>query len=131
MNDYNFRANNSAIFIFVSPLNRGQLLQERICSSWSKFFLLRVDPFLEPFHHPRIQTGVTKVVSLSKMAEKYVGIPIHLDLNSIVFKIFIYLYTIKHKLLHRDLNKSIVIIKLITSLIINYILKAAIHMDEK
>ena len=37
-----FRGNNSASFIFVSLLSRGQLLKEKICSLRSKFCPLRV-----------------------------------------------------------------------------------------
>ena len=44
---YTFRDNNSSIFFLASLLNRDQLLKERICSSRSKFFSLRVDPILE------------------------------------------------------------------------------------
>ena len=47
MNGYIFRGSNSAIFIFASFLNGGQLLKERICSYRSKFFPLRVDTILE------------------------------------------------------------------------------------
>ena len=36
-----------AIFIFVFFFSGGQLLNERICSFKSKFFLLKVDLFLE------------------------------------------------------------------------------------
>ena len=35
------------IFVFVSYFELGQLLKERICSFRSKFFLLKVDLFLE------------------------------------------------------------------------------------
>ena len=40
VNGYIFKGSNSAIFILVSLLYRGQLLNERICSPMSKFFLL-------------------------------------------------------------------------------------------
>ena len=40
----------------------GQLLQKRICSLRSKFFLVRVDPFLERVCCPEKLTGTTKVV---------------------------------------------------------------------
>ena len=35
----------SCHLFFSFPLNWGQLMQERICSSRSNFFSLRVDPF--------------------------------------------------------------------------------------
>ena len=35
----------SAIFVFDSILIGGELLKTRICSCWSKFFSLRVEPF--------------------------------------------------------------------------------------
>ena len=44
---YTFRGSNSASFIFASLLNKGQLSKERICSSGSQFFLLRVNMFGE------------------------------------------------------------------------------------
>ena len=39
VNGYIFRGSNYAIFILVSLCYRGQLLNERICSPMSKFFL--------------------------------------------------------------------------------------------
>ena len=42
----------SATFIVASHVNWGQLIKERICSSGSKFFPLRVDPTLERFSCP-------------------------------------------------------------------------------
>ena len=48
---------NSAIIIFASLLNRDQLLRERICSWWSKFFPLRVDPIFKGLHCPEKQKG--------------------------------------------------------------------------
>ena len=48
VNTYALRGSNSAIFICF--LSKGdKLLQERICSCRSKFFLLSVDTFLEGF----------------------------------------------------------------------------------
>ena len=47
VNGYTFRGSNSVIFIFASHMNWGHLIKERICSRWSKFFPLRVDPILE------------------------------------------------------------------------------------
>ena len=44
----NFRESNSVIFI-ASLLYGSQLLKERICSSGSKFFPLRVDPLRKGF----------------------------------------------------------------------------------
>ena len=40
----NVRESNSVIYIFASPLKCGLHSKERICSSWSKFFPLRVSP---------------------------------------------------------------------------------------
>ena len=54
---YIFRGRNSAIFIFSSLINIGQLLKEIICSSRSKFFPLRVDPFLGGLCPPGKRTG--------------------------------------------------------------------------
>ena len=44
---YIFKGSNSAMSIFDSILNWGQLLKEKICSCRSNFFPLRVDPILE------------------------------------------------------------------------------------
>ena len=49
--EYTFRGSNSAIYFFATGPVRGQLLKQRICSR-SKFFLLRVDPFVEWLLHP-------------------------------------------------------------------------------
>ena len=46
MSSYTFRRRNSVIFIVASNVNWGHLIKERICSHWSKFFALRVDPIL-------------------------------------------------------------------------------------
>ena len=51
-----FRGSNSAIFHF--PSQSDQLLKERICSPWSKFFALRIDSILEGFYYPEKQTEV-------------------------------------------------------------------------
>ena len=60
MNGYTFRGSNSVIFIVASHINWGHLLKERICSHWSKFFPLRVDPILERLHPACKQTGSLK-----------------------------------------------------------------------
>ena len=49
LKEANFRESNSVIFI-ASLLYGSQLLKERICSSGSKFFPLRVDPLRKGFH---------------------------------------------------------------------------------
>ena len=54
---YTFRGSNSVISIFTSFLKRHLLLMERICSSWSKFFPLGVNPILEGQFQLRKQTG--------------------------------------------------------------------------
>ena len=48
----------TVIYIFVSLL-QGLLSRERICSYWSKFFLLRVDPSLKGLCQLGKQTGST------------------------------------------------------------------------
>ena len=58
---YTFRRNNSSIFASLS--DEGQLINERICFSGSKFFPLRVDPVLEKFCHPGKQKGSHKSCS--------------------------------------------------------------------
>ena len=52
------------IFMVVSHINWGQLIKERICSSESKFFLLRVDPFSEDLVLQVSKQEVLKIVSL-------------------------------------------------------------------
>ena len=51
---YSFRGYNSASFLFAILLNGNQILKERICSSRSKFFPLRVDSLLEGLHPPAL-----------------------------------------------------------------------------
>ena len=69
----------SCLFLFfASHLIRGWLLKKRICSHRSKFFPLRVDPFLKNFILQRSKQEVMKVVPLfSKIAENHRGVPIH------------------------------------------------------
>ena len=45
------------IYIFASLLKRGLLSKERICSSWTKFFPLRVNSSLEGLRQLGKQTG--------------------------------------------------------------------------
>ena len=66
MYGYTFRGNNSVTFSFASLLNRGQLSKERICSSKSKFYRLRVDPILELLHHPEKQKGSLESLKVCK-----------------------------------------------------------------
>ena len=67
---YTFRGSNSVIYISASLVKRGLLSKERICFSWSKFFLLRVNPCLEGLWQLGKQTGSHKVVSHCKNGEK-------------------------------------------------------------
>ena len=67
---YTIRGSNSAIFIFASLLNGGQLIKERICSNRSKFFPLRVDPLLDRFILSGRKQEVIKVVPLRKASRK-------------------------------------------------------------
>ena len=67
------RGSNSAIFIFASLLNRGQLLKERICSSGSQYLPLRVNMFEEGLCNPGKQTGSKNVFSFQILAEKHGG----------------------------------------------------------
>ena len=64
---------NSVIFIFPFLLNRGQLLKERICSSRSKFFPLRVDLILEG--HIKQTETYESCSPFVKMAEKSEELP--------------------------------------------------------
>ena len=49
------------IFNIAARLSRGLLLKERISSSASKFFPLRVDASFEGFQNPRMQTEAIKI----------------------------------------------------------------------
>ena len=51
VNGNTFRGSNSALFILSSLYFRDQLFKKRICSSWRKFFLLKVDPILVGLCH--------------------------------------------------------------------------------
>ena len=64
----------------VFVLNRGPLLNERICSSKSKFYLLRVDSMFKSFFIYESKLEVTKIVSLCQMAEKHGDVAGHLKL---------------------------------------------------
>ena len=78
VNRYIFIGCSSASFIFVSL---DQLLKERICSFWSKFFLLRVDPTLERLCCQVKQTRKSqKLFPIVEMAEKYGGVHIQLKM---------------------------------------------------
>ena len=68
------KGSNFAFFIFVSILNRGQLL---ICSHRSKFFPIREDSFWKDFIFLGSIQEATKVVPLSKTVEKHRGISMH------------------------------------------------------
>ena len=56
-NRYTFRGSNSIIFHCCLPYKLGSSHKKRICSHWSKFFPLRVDPFLGRLRPPGKQTG--------------------------------------------------------------------------
>ena len=72
VNKGTFAEANLQFLLFASLHNWGQLLRERICSSRSKFFLLRGDPILVKLRCPGNQTNGHKVVSLGKMVENNV-----------------------------------------------------------
>ena len=57
VNGYTFRGSNSVSLVVASHTNWGHLIKERICSHWSKFFPLRVDPILGRLYPPGKQTG--------------------------------------------------------------------------
>ena len=83
MYGYTYRGSNSVIFFFFFSMGvnsyrknlllseKGELLKERICSSRSKFFSLRVDSFLERFCYPGKQARSHEVISFAKMVEGY------------------------------------------------------------
>ena len=56
--------------IFFSVHSRGRHLEERICSSRSKFFSLSVDPIFKGFFVHGTKLKVKKVVSFIKLVEK-------------------------------------------------------------
>ena len=74
------RGSNSTIFIFAFLLNGDQLLKNRICSSRSKFFSLKVDPFLKGVIAQGCKQEVTKVASLEKIAPTFGSVHIHLNI---------------------------------------------------
>ena len=57
---------------FVTLLNGGQLLKERICPSGSKFFSVREDLILERLHGPNRKSQ--KLFLFVKMLEKHRGV---------------------------------------------------------
>ena len=50
-------------------MNWGHLIQERICSHWSKFFSLRVNPILGRLHPPGMHIEDHKLSPFESMAE--------------------------------------------------------------
>ena len=73
---HTFQGSNSVIYVFF-PFSGCLLSKERICSSWSKFFPLRVNPSLEGQCK---QTGSHKsCCPLVKIAEKHGGVPIQVS----------------------------------------------------
>ena len=65
--------------MFMSILSGGSLLKERLCSTWSKSFRLRVGPNFEGIH-PRKEAArmSQKLFPFVKMVKKHGGIHIHL-----------------------------------------------------
>ena len=49
VNGFTFRGKHCVIFILPPLSMGGQLLKERICSYWSKFFPVRLDAILDGF----------------------------------------------------------------------------------
>ena len=80
VNWFTFKDNNSAVFIFASLLNGGQLLKERICSCGSKFFPLREDPIFAGHYHPGTQIGSHKSCFPLQNGRKHEDETIHLKL---------------------------------------------------
>ena len=81
VNGYTFRGSNSVIFIVASHINWGHIIKERLCSHWSKFIPLRVDPILGRLCPSGKQTGSHENCLPLKTVEKDRGIPIHLKTN--------------------------------------------------
>lgn len=70
-NVYIYRWSNSFHFHFHRPSNCGQILKERICFFWSKFFPFKLDPVMKGLYYPRKETGTHKsFFPFAKMAEK-------------------------------------------------------------
>ena len=65
-----FQENSSVNYIFSFLFNKTQLLKERVCSSWSKFFPLRVDSILDGHSCPGAQIGSHKSFSFVKKVAK-------------------------------------------------------------
>ena len=68
-----FRWNNAAIFILGSLFIKGQLLKERICSSGSKFFPWRLDPFCMGVLDKEARTKTWKLFATEKIIENHEG----------------------------------------------------------
>ena len=78
VNENTFKGSNSSSFIFVSLIIRGQLLKERICSSRSKFFSLRVYPFWLGYIVQRRKQEVQKLFPFVEIVEEQGGVLTHL-----------------------------------------------------
>ena len=87
MNGCNFRGNYSAIIIFASFVNGGQLLKERICSHRSKFFPLRVDQLLELCSVGKQTEIHEKLFPFADMMEKHGDIYSHFKPVNFKFKV--------------------------------------------
>ena len=58
-----------SFFFFTSLANGGRLLNERICSSRSKIFLLSVHFFMEGFFHPKRLNGSNRICPFETLTE--------------------------------------------------------------
>ena len=94
--------NNSALFIFTSLLNMGQLLKERICSSRSKFFSLRIDPLQQGFATLENKKKDIKLLLFVQKEEKHIGVSkynldsacvVHLNIKTITSHTSSFKYT--------------------------------------
>ena len=95
-----FRGSNSAIFILASIFNVGQLIKERICSTRSKFFPLRVDLIFKRLQPPGWKQKVgNKICFLCKnYRKKHGGALIHLNHSLGVKMLILKLYQEKRYL---------------------------------
>ena len=83
MSRYTFRGSNSTIFCYVSLLNEAQLLKERICSPWSKFFSLRVGAIWKDYTVNGAYRKTQKLFPMVKIANKKMKVyPLTLKLVS-------------------------------------------------
>ena len=69
-NGYIFRGRNCH-FYCCHPCNWGHLIEKRICSHWSKFFPLRVDPFFGKTSTSRKANRKSRTLYTFENTEKY------------------------------------------------------------